>query len=123
MEMVIAVGFGGAAGAILRWLIGILTNNLTNQAVWGTLSVNLVGSFLVGFLFICFQGKLPVSDVLRTGILVGLLGGFTTFSTFSMETVNMMMVGLHARAMIYIVASVALCLAGTWVGVAVARWL
>ena len=121
MGTIIAVGFGGALGAIFRWSAGIIASQATNQPFWGTASVNLIGSFLVGFLFILFEGRLPVSDVLRTGILVGLLGGFTTFSTFSMEILNMMMLGFHLRALTYTIVSVTLCVAGTWGGIALAR--
>ena len=121
MEAVFAVGLGGAAGAILRWQVGVFVSYLLAPAFWGTLIVNLVGSFLVGLLLVWFQGKLPISDVLRTGILVGLLGGFTTYSAFSMEAVNMMMAGFYSRASAYVVVTVVVCLMGTWAGVMLGR--
>ena len=121
MEVAIVVGLGGAAGAILRWQIGVFMSYLMVPAFWGTLMVNVVGSFLVGLLLMWFQEKLPISDVLRTGILVGLLGGFTTYSAFSMETVNMMMAGLYGRAGVYVAGMVAVCLMGTWAGVILGR--
>ncbi|SVB99998.1 uncharacterized protein METZ01_LOCUS252852 [marine metagenome] len=96
-------------------------NHLLAPAFVGTLVVNLVGSFMIGLLLIWFQGRLPISDVLRTGILVGLLGGFTTYSAFSMETVNMMMAGLYGRASAYVVVTVVVCLMGTWAGVMLGR--
>ena len=82
MEGVLLVGLGGAVGAILRWWVGVLMSYLLVPAFWSTLMVNVVGSFLVGLLLMWFQEKLPISDVLRTGILVGLLGGVTTSSAF-----------------------------------------
>ena len=91
MEAAFAVGLGGAAGAILCWQVGVFMSHLLAQAFWGTLMANVVGSFLIGLLLMWFQGRLPISDYLRTGILVGLLGGFTTYSAFSMETINMIL--------------------------------
>ena len=121
MEVVLVVGLGGAVGAILRWWVGVLMSHLLAPVFLGTLVVNLAGSFLVGVLLIWFQGKLPINDVLRTGIVVGLLGGFTTYSAFSMETVNMMMAGFYGRASAYVVVTVAVCLMGTWAGVMLGR--
>ena len=121
MEVVLVVGLGGAAGAILRWQVGVFMSHLLAPAFWATLTVNLVGSFLVGLLLMWFQEKLHISDVLRTGILVGLLGGFTTYSAFSMEAVNMMMAGSYGRASAYVAGTVTVCLMGTWVGVILGR--
>ena len=121
MEVVLVVGLGGAVGAILRWWVGVLMSHLLAPVFVGTLVVNLGGSFLVGVLLIWFQGKLPINDVLRTGIVVGLLGGFTTYSAFSMEAVNMMMAGFYGRASAYVVVTVAVCLMGTWAGVMLGR--
>ena len=121
MEVALVIGFGGAVGAILRWWVGVFMNHLLAPVFVGTLVVNLVGSFMIGLLLIWFQGRLPISDVLRTGILVGLLGGFTTYSAFSMEAVNMMMAGLYGRASAYVVVTVVVCLTGTWAGVILGR--
>ena len=121
MEVVLVVGLGGAVGAILRWQVGVFMSHLLAPAFWATLTVNLVGSFLVGLLLMWFQEKLHISDVLRTGILVGLLGGFTTYSAFSMEAVSMMMAGFYGRASAYVVVTVAVCLMGTWAGVMLGR--
>ncbi len=121
MEVVVAVGLGGAVGAILRWWVGVLMSHLLAPVFLGTLVVNLAGSFLVGVLLIWFQGKLPINDVLRTGIVVGFLGGFTTYSAFSMEAVNMMMAGFYGRASAYVVVTVAVCLVGAWTGVMLGR--
>jgi len=121
VEVVLVVGLGGAVGAILRWWVGVLMSHLLAPVFLGTLVVNLAGSFLVGVLLIWFQGKLPINDVLRTGIVVGLLGGFTTYSAFSMEAVNMMMAGFYGRASAYVVVTVAVCLVGAWAGVMLGR--
>ena len=121
MEVAFVVGLGGAVGAVLRWWIGLFMSHFLASASWGTLVVNLIGSFLVGLLLMWFEGKLPVSDVMRTGILVGLLGGFTTYSAFSIETINMIMSGFYGRASAYVAATVAVCLMGTWVGITLGR--
>ena len=121
MEVAVVVGLGGAVGAILRWWVGVFMSHLLAPAFFGTLVVNLVGSFIIGLLLIWFQGRLPISDVLRTGIVVGLLGGFTTYSAFSMEVVNMMMAGFYGRASAYVAGTVVLCLLGTWAGVMLGR--
>jgi CrcB protein len=121
MEVALAVGLGGATGAILRWQVGMFISHVSAPAFVGTLVVNLVGSFLVGLLLIWFQGKFPISDVLRTGILVGLLGGFTTYSAFSMDALNMVLAGFYGRAGAYVVVMVAVCLVGTWSGIMLGR--
>jgi CrcB protein len=121
VEIALAVGLGGAVGAILRWQVGVFMSHILAPIFVGTLAVNLVGSFMIGLLLIWFQGKLPISDVLRTGILVGLLGGFTTYSAFSMEAINMMMAGFYGRASAYSAGMVVLCLMGTWAGVMLGR--
>jgi CrcB protein len=123
VEVVLVVGLGGAVGAILRWWVGVFMGHLLVPAFFGTLVVNLSGSFVIGLLLIWFQGKFPISDVLRTGIFVGLLGGFTTYSAFSMETVNMMMAGSYGRASAYVAGMVVVCLIGTWVGIMLGRWV
>ena len=121
MEVALAVGLGGATGAILRWWIGMCMSHLSAPAVWSTLAVNLTGSFLAGLLLMWSQGKFPISDVLRTGILVGFLGGFTTYSAFSIEAVTMMMEGFYGRASAYVVVTAGVCLMGTWAGIILGR--
>ena len=121
MDVVVAVGVGGAIGAILRWLVGVVINNISAPSFWTPLIVNLIGSFLIGMLLMWFQGKLSVGPTLRAGIVIGLLGGFTTYSAFSMETVNMFMTGAYARAAGYVISMVVVCLLGTWIGVVLGR--
>lgn len=121
MEVAIAVGVGGAVGALLRWRVYVLMDNLSVSHYWSTLTVNLIGSFLAGLLLMWFQEKFPISDLLRTGVFVGLLGGFTTYSAFSVDTVNMMMAGFYGRASAYVVVSIGVCLLGIWVGIMVGR--
>jgi CrcB protein len=113
------VAFGSAVGGVARYWIGVAVARLAGDAFpWGTLLINVVGSFVIGYF-----GTLTAADGLRpTGIearlfvMVGLCGGFTTFSSFSLQTIDLLRGGENARALAYIVFSVAFCLAGTVVG-------
>ena len=87
----------------------------------GTLSVNLIGSFLIGLVFIFFQSKFPGGELLQNGIMVGLLGGFTTYSAFSLEVVNMLASGLLGRALMYVLITVICCITAAFVGATVGR--
>ncbi|NNC54438.1 MAG: CrcB family protein, partial [Pseudomonadales bacterium] len=82
-----AIAAGGALGALMRWLLAAPLNS--TGLPLGTLLVNLLGSFLIGALLVVFADK-GGSEALRAGVVVGLLGGFTTFSAFSLETVQLL---------------------------------
>lgn len=90
MMNLLAIGLGGALGALLRYGVsGFVQKLFTSLFPWGTLCVNLVGCFLLGFLFQIFQ-NVVVSLEWRSFLLIGFLGAFTTFSTYSLETVNLL---------------------------------
>ena len=90
---------------------------------YGTLFVNVTGSLLMGVLSIVMLERFNVGPEWRAAILVGLLGSFTTFSTFSLETLNLLEQGDIMRAMLNIVLSVLVCLAAVWLGVSIGRQL
>lgn len=90
---------------------------------YGTLLVNVAGSFLMGFLYVYLAGRAGLSQEIRLALLVGLLGAFTTFSTFSFETMAPIEDGESVKAAINVVASVGLCLLGCWLGLALGRQL
>lgn len=88
---------------------------------WATLSVNVLGCFLMGFLFFATLDRVTISPELRTGILTGGLGAYTTFSTFSVETLNLFETGEPLKAVLYVGGSVALCLIGVFLGAYLSR--
>jgi len=116
-----AIAIGGAVGALLRfWVSSGIYYILGKEFPYGTLAVNILGSFLMGFLYILFLERV-VSSELRAIVLIGLLGAFTTFSTFSIETMNLLLDGEQTKALLNIFLSVTLCLLATWMGMLLAR--
>ena len=85
---------------------------------WGTLMINIIGSFVIGYFgtLTLLDGPRPAGTLVRLFVMVGLCGGFTTFSSFSLQTVELLHAGEELRALAYIVASVGLCLLGTVLG-------
>ena len=80
MLQLLVIGCGGAVGALMRYGLGLRITVLTGSAFpWGTLFVNIVGCFLAGLLLTLFVTRIPLSDLLRNGLQIGLVGGFTTF--------------------------------------------
>jgi|TARA_Y100000588_G_C14121374_1_gene867447 CrcB protein len=88
---------------------------------WGTLLVNALGCLALGLLVTLVSGKFPIGDIARTGLQVGLLGGFTTFSAFSLEVFQMAEDGLWMNGLIYIVGSLFLCVSALILGITLAR--
>lgn len=122
MQQLLAIAAGGAVGAVLRF--GVSSNIyrlLGKEFPYGTLAVNVLGSFLMGLFFILIVERATLSAEWRSIIIIGFLGAFTTFSTFSMETLTLLESGELSRAALNIFLSVALCLAATWLGLMLAR--
>jgi fluoride exporter len=118
----VAVAIGGALGCWARYA----QTNLV-QAVFGrnfpfaTLSINVIGSFLMGFLFILTLERLTIPPNVRVGVLTGVLGGYTTFSTFEMETLLLAEKGEFFKAGLYVVLSVVIGFAAAFGGAYIAR--
>jgi CrcB protein len=118
----VAIAIGGTIGCWARFA----QTNLV-QAVYGrdfpyaTMSINVIGSFVMGFLFIETIERLTLSPALRTGILTGVLGGYTTFSTFEMETVLLAEGGQVLKAALYVFLSVGLGFVAAFGGAYIAR--
>ena len=122
MMQILAIAAGGAVGSVLRYAVSTgVYSILGRNFPYGTLAVNVIGSFLMGLLFVLMVERLDMSAVWRMAILVGFLGAFTTFSTFSIETVNLLQGGDFMRAFLNVTLSVAFCLVATWVGFRLGR--
>lgn len=122
MTQLLAIAAGGATGAVLRFLMsGWVYTWLGRGFPYGTLVVNVVGSLLMGLLSVLLIERLSLGPEWRAAILIGLLGGFTTFSTFSIETLNLIEAGAHGKALANTALSVVLCVAAAWIGVIAGR--
>jgi CrcB protein len=121
-RQLLAVAAGGAAGAVLRWLMAGAVQRFSGGAFpWGTFAVNALGSFLLGFLFVWLIERSTASELIRLALTVGMLGAFTTFSTYSLESIRLLQEGAYGMAAGNIVGQVAVCLVLTWLGIQLAR--
>jgi CrcB protein len=121
---ILAIAGGGAIGAVARFLVSTGVYRLMGRDFpWGTLAVNLFGSFAMGLLFVLLLERSLIAPEVRAAILVGFLGSFTTFSTFSLETLTLVEQGEALRALLNVAASVLLCVAACWAGIIAARAL
>lgn len=116
------IGLAGAVGAVLRYLLtqGVM-NAFGRGFPFGTLVVNVLGSFMVGVLFVVFWERAEAGELLRLVLIVGLLGSLTTFSAFSLDTWILVQHGAFLKAGANILANVAICLAATWLGIIATR--
>lgn len=123
MNALLAVALGGAAGSVARFCTtNAVYEWLGRDFPFGTLTVNVVGGLLMGFLTELLIARFVVATEWRALVLVGFLGGFTTFSTFSMETWLLVQEGDFAKATLNALVSVVLCVAAVWAGINLARW-
>lgn len=119
MGMYLAVALGGALGTVGRYFLsGVVANAFGETFPWGTLIINVTGSFVIGFFgtLTAPDGRLVVGTTARQFVMVGICGGFTTFSSFSLQTLNLMRDGEWVPATGNVLGSVALCLIGVWLG-------
>lgn len=119
IPVIIWVALGSALGGAGRYAVsGYVANHFGETFPWGTMTVNVVGSLLITFVAVLTgpDGRLYLGSVPRQFILVGMFGGFTTFSSFSMQTLALAQDGEWSSAAINIVGSVVLCLIGAWTG-------
>jgi len=118
------VFIGGGIGASVRyWLTGIVYKIVQNEFPYGTFIVNTVGCFLIGFLILGMEDRFVMSPSLRIFLTIGILGGFTTFSTFSYETIALFRDGEILFALTNVFASVIVCLTATYTGIVIGKLL
>ena len=119
MYTYVLVAAGGAIGSTLRyWLGGLIANWVGQTFPWGTLVINVTGSFVIG-LFATLtgpDGRIFVPGEWRQFFIIGVCGGYTTFSSFSLQTLSLAQDGEAAWAALNVILSVALCLFGVWLG-------
>ena len=118
--MLLAVAGGGAIGSVARYVIGVLLLRAGNGFPVSTLLINVVGSFLIGLSARLFDAP-DHNQVLRVALTVGICGGFTTFSTFSAETVTLLQQGKAGRAALYVTVSLVAGVLATFAGLMVGR--
>ena len=123
MNVYFWIAMGSALGGMARyWCSGVAARLLGETFPWGTLLINIVGSFFIGFFGTLMgpDGRIFVGSTARQFVMVGICGGFTTFSSFSLQTLNLLNDSEWVMAGGYVGASVLLCLIGVWSGYAIA---
>ncbi len=122
MSIYLAIALGGSLGAVCRYWVSTSTYQwLGTDFPFGTLMVNVSGSFVMGLLTVLFTEKLTLGEEVRFALVVGFLGSYTTFSAFALDTLNWVNNGALIKAGVYILFSVAGSLLGVWAGFVGAR--
>lgn len=125
------IGLGGALGSMLRFGLAMLIDTaVTNPDAtksgpifpWGVIVVNITGCFVIGFIatISAAEGRLMINPLTRQFIMIGILGGYTTFSSFSLQTLQLAQDGQWGSAAANVILSVVLCLVGVWLGAVLA---
>ena len=125
----LVIALGGALGSVLRFWVGVTIDNAVSKGgqifPWGTIVVNITGCFIIG-LFATLtgtEGRWLVPALLRPFVMIGILGGYTTFSSFTLQTLNLWNDNQRWEAAANVLISVVLCLVGVWTGAAMADWV
>ena len=121
LSLILSVAGGGALGSLLRFLVGRLLPTAPAAMPWSTLGINVAGSFALGLLAGVSFARPDASPALRAFLGVGLLGGFTTFSTFSVETITLAQSASLMKAGAYVVGSVVLAVLAAGLGFSLTR--
>jgi len=124
MATILAIAVGGGIGSVARYLLTLWCERLLGEDFpYGVFLANIIGSFAIGICFVFLLERAVLPELARSLLMVGFLGGFTTFSAFSLQTINMLQSGRWPEAMIYVFGSVLLSLFGAWAGIVLARQL
>jgi fluoride exporter len=112
------VMIGGAFGTLARYVVAVLALPISRELPWGTIAINVTGSFIIGFFgtLTLAHSRYPVPESVRLFVMVGLCGGYTTFSAFSLQTLDLIRGGATIRATVNVAASVVLCLCAVAAG-------
>jgi CrcB protein len=122
MYTTLAIACGGALGAVSRYYLSVVAERWNTSAFpLGTFTVNVLGSLLIGLCFVVFLEKLQLVDTWRPLIVIGYLGAFTTFSTYSLDALLLIQQGNYNTAVLYIISSVLICLLAAFAGMQLAR--
>lgn len=116
-----AVSAGGAAGALARYVLGLAFPHATGEFPWATFAVNVTGCLLIGALVVLVTEWRQAHPLVRPLLGTGVLGGYTTFSTYAVDAHQMLGAGRPAAAAAYVVGTLGAALAATWLGLALAR--
>ena len=125
MQQTLWIALGGALGSVARYWIGLWALPVSRSLPWGTIGINIAGSFIIGFFgtLTLEDGRHPAPEWARLFVMVGICGGFTTFSSFSLQTLDLLRGDAWGRAMANVGVSVLLCLAAVTAGHAAAAQL
>ncbi len=123
MLNVLAIFIGGGLGSLSRYGIAVLLRMYSMDFPIATLSVNIIGSLILGFAVALFWNKAPMHDTLKLAITVGFCGGLTTFSTFSWETFDLIKQGDYLLAFLYTVVSVLVCVLAISLGAFLSKYV
>lgn len=121
----IAILMGGGIGSLCRFALSFWVQERT-QAVyfpWGILTVNVLGCLAIGLLYGPFVTRFNLGPTVRAGVFIGLLGGFTTFSSFSLDTIQLLNSGAYGVATLYVLSSVVMSLAATAFGLMLYKFI